>query len=187
MPPDECCVHTKTYLWQSSSGKGSTCFMLEQCSCLGCTCLCASASSMAQDLLSFQAGLCCAKATSLLSVFMHLMFPLDRKHFAFAFLNLSFVAPYFCNLSSSRCILSVSSKSLRNFLSIIHKLYCTHFHMVLSYHMKVSSRDELEAFIRSIEAHLIIFTHCNTDLITKVVLSGDCRGTFTSRKALSPK
>ena len=29
LPPDKCCVHTKTYLWQSSSGKCPTCFTCE--------------------------------------------------------------------------------------------------------------------------------------------------------------
>lgn len=67
-------------------------------------------SRVAQDPLPSEAGLCCAKPTPLLSVFMQLMFPLDRKHFTFVFLNLSFIALHFYNLSSSHCILRLLSK-----------------------------------------------------------------------------
>lgn len=67
-------------------------------------------SCMAQDPLSSEAGLCSAKPKSLLSVFMQLMFPLDRKHFTFVFFNLSFIPLHFYTLSISHCMLRLFSK-----------------------------------------------------------------------------
>lgn len=117
------------------------------------------------------------------SIFIHLTFSLDSKHFTFFFflLNLSLVVLYFCNLSSLCCILSLSSKWLLNFLpSTNPPVY------IFMWYFPIIRRDQIEENLRLWWdlSCFITFTHCNTDLTIKIVLSvGNYRGILTSKSS----
>lgn len=115
------------------------------------------------------------------------MFPSDRKHFTFVFLNLSLFALYFCNLSSSPCILNLSSKSLLNFLSSADStvyIFTRYFHTVWKYQVEMNSRLLKDPSRPISSCSFIAILTCLWKLSS---LFGDSRGMFTSRKALSPK